>query len=292
MNDVVQVNPGVNTDLVFKNEAEVKTYFTDAIKKQLAGKKILFGVGALVGLAVLMPIVWAAVSAGLGLAALATLLVSAGVAWKWIPNLFLRVENRVREANQREQNRHLAALKAEARQNPIETLQSEYLAMDGQRAGISKANAAFLAATQAYKDELRENKRHDTTVDYTEEERTAAEMQRVCDEQARDLAEFVRALAAFKKKIDEAQRKWNLALKANAAFALLDAAEQSSKMRDILVQVSFDEVRQQYSGLFAKMNVRATELSAARTLRLGHSVVDVSTIEVPVIKEKDRVAVN
>jgi hypothetical protein len=294
MNDLVAVaatdlSRAVNTP--FKTETEVREYFVRIINQKALLWKAAFVGGSVIGFAILWPLIKAAVLAGFGLAVIGTMLVAAGVAKRYLPLLWRKVENHVIELQQCEANRHLAALKAEARKNPIDTLQTEYLAMEKQRQGISEANSAFMAVTESYGSELGENKRHDPSVDYSEEERTYAEMQKVCAEQGNDLHEFVVALVAFKRKIDEASRKWNLQLKANTAFALLDEAERSSKMRDILVQVSFDEVRTQYSGLFAKMNTRARELAAARTLRIGHSVVDVSSINTPTIKENERVTV-
>lgn len=275
----------------FKSEIEVREHFARIINQKALLWKGAFALGSLAVLALLLPLIKAAVVAGLGLAAIGALLVGAGVTWRYLPVLWQKIENNVIELQMREANRHLAALKAEARKNPIDTLQNEYMAMERQKSGISEANTQFLAATEAYGSELQENKRQDPSIDYSEEERTYSEMKRVCDEQGRDLEEFVVALVNFKKKIDEASRKWNLQLKAHAAYALLDEAETSSKMRDILVQVSFDEVRTQYSGLFAKMNTRARELSAARTLRVGQSTIDVSAIHIPNIKENERVSV-
>lgn len=272
-------------------EVAIQEHFVLELKKQLTGKRMLFLGGTAVALMVLVPMlifIAKAISLALGIGLMVVMAVVAKIR---LPLWLLKIENRVQLLLMQERNAQLARLKNEARKNPIETLQNEYIAMERQREGIRTANTAFLAASGAYATELAENKRHDPSVDYSDEERTAAEMQRVCGEQAGDLTEFVQALTAFKKKIDEAERKWNLALKANAAFALLDDAEKSSKMRDILVQVSFDEVRNQYSGLFARMNTRAIELSAARSMRIGHTAVDVSTINIPTIKEEDRVAI-
>lgn len=285
MNQVVAVTPPA------AQEVAIREHFATELTKRLSSKRTLFALGTVGALIVAIPVlilIAKAISLALGIG----LMVVLGVLAKMrLPLWLLKHENRVQLLIMQERNAQLARLKNEAAKNPIETLQNEYLTMERQRAGISQANTAFLAATEAYGSELADNKRHDGTVDYSEEEKTYAEMQRVCEGQGQDLAEFVQALLVFKKKIDEATRKWNLALKANAAFAMLDAAEQSSKMRDILVQVSFDTVRNQYSGLFAKMNTRAIELSAARTLRIGNSSVDVTSISVPTIKETERVNV-
>lgn len=262
-------------------EMELREKYGVMLSNKLTGRHAVIAGVSVLGVVAALPLLYLAIQA-ISAAIVGGVLVTGGViAYKWIPNLINKMDNRIRESNMIELNRHLAALKAEAQRNPIETLENELLLMCKQRDGLRVANQQFGAVVQSYRDELAESKRADPTIDYTNEDNTADEMQRVCEEQLQLFAEFVQGIQLFEKKIGEAKKKWNLAVKANAAFDLLDANAKGDKMRGILMAVSFDEVRNQYSGIFARVNTRAAELSGTRSIKIGSATVDVSNIQIP-----------
>lgn len=286
MNQVVQTSSGVSSALAFKNEAEVKAYFTEAIRKQLSGKKILFGAGALVGLVLIAPIIWAAVSAGFGLLALAALLVGAGVAWKWIPNLFLRVENRVREANQREQNRHLAALKAEARKNPIEQLQS-YLQLKAQQLSSYEAFVAQVGTrVRSIGDMLAARKQEKPDRDYKKKDEALTAMQRAHQFHLSKAEAGRRALAALKEAVEDAQFDYQFGQVGQAAMRHMQALEGQDLLNEMLAAESFASVRDNFNQVFSEIEVQIGTINSAKQLDFGEGVtLDVSGIHIPTIKE-------
>ncbi len=285
MNQVVQASPGASNTLAFKNEAEVKAYFTEAIRKQLSGKKILFGVGAIAALAVLVPVIWAAVSAGLGLLALAGLLMSAGVAWKWIPNLFLRVENRVREANQREQNRHLAALKAEARKNPIEQLQN-YLHLKAQQLSSYESFVAQVGTqVRSIGDMLAARKREKPDRDYKKKDEALAAMQRAHQFHLGKAEAGRSALAALKEAVEDAQFDYQFGQVGQAAMRHMQALEGQDLLNEMLAAESFASVRDNFNQVFSEIEVQIGTINSAKQIDFGEGVtLDVSCIHIPTIK--------
>lgn len=286
MNQVIQANSGISNALVFKNEAEVKAYFTNAIKKQLSGKKILFGAGALVSLAVLMPIIWAAVSAGLGLLALSVLLVGALVAWKWVPNLFLRVENRVREANQREQNRHLAALKAEARKNPIEQLQN-YLQLKAQQLSSYEVFVVQVGTqVRSIGDMLAARKREKPNGDYVKKDEALVAMQRAHQFHLGRAEAGRKALVALKEAVEEAKFDYEFGQVGQAAMRHMQALEGQELLNEMLAAESFASVRDNFNQVFSEIEVQIGSINSAKQLDFGEGVtLDVSGIHIPTIKE-------
>ena len=262
-------------------DGEIRKRFTIRIARELTLKRVIFGLGGLASLALVMPIAVLAAKAGLTLLAAGGSALLGYFAFRQFPVWVSRMEHAVIERNRAEMNRHLLALKAAARKNPIETLQNELAVLEKQKDGISHANSQFQSAALAYAAELGESEKEDPSVDYAEENSTVLEMKNVCIENDRLLHEFTQGIAFFRKKANEASRKWNLAIKANSAFDLLDDREKADHMRDILSQVCFDEVRAQYHTIFARMNSRAIELSANRSFKIGGKVVEFSTIKIP-----------
>lgn len=290
MNQLVQASPGgipaAGFQTQFKTEAEAKQYFADAIKRQLSGKKALFAVGSVVALALIAPIIWAAVSAGVGLAALAALLVGAGMAWRWIPNLFLRVENRVREANQREMNRHLAALKAEARKNPIEQLQN-YLQLKGRQLSSYESFVAQVGTqVRSIGDMLAARKREKPDRDYSKKDEAFAAMQRAYRFHL-DKAEAGRkALAALKEAVEDAQFDYQFGQVGQAAMRHMQALEGQDLLNEMLAAESFASVRDNFNQVFSEIEVQIGSINSAKQLDFGEGVtLDVSGIHIPTTKE-------
>lgn len=290
MNQLVQTSPGgiaaPGFQTQFKTEDEAKQYFADVIKRQLSGKKALFVVGSIVALALIAPIVWAAVSAGVGLAVLAVLLVGAGVAWRWIPNLFLRVENRVRESNQREMNRHLSALKAEARKNPIEQLQN-YLQLKGRQLSSYESFVAQVGTqVRSIGDMLAARKREKPGRDYSKKDEAFAAMQKAYRFHL-DKAEAGRkALAALKEAVEDAQFDYQFGQVGQAAMRHMQALEGQDLLNEMLAAESFASVRDNFNQVFSEIEVQIGSINSAKQLDFGEGVtLDVSSIHIPTAKE-------
>jgi hypothetical protein len=294
MNQLVSVTPGGDAVPVFrtdfKSEAEAKEHFAAVIRKQLTSKKALFVVGGVVALALITPIVWAAVMSGLGLAALAVLLMGAGVAWKWIPNLFLRVENRVREANQREMNRHLAALKAEARRNPIEQLQN-FLQLKAQQLKAYKDFVSQVGAqVKSADDMLAERKRLKPDRDYQKKDEELVAMNKAYQFHLNKAEAGVRALAALKEAIEDAKFDYQFGQVGQTAMQHMQALEGQDLLNEMLAAESFASVRENFNQVFSEIEVQIGSINSTQQLDFGEGVkLDISGIHIPTIKEVQHV---
>jgi hypothetical protein len=294
MNQTVSVIPGSSVVPVFrtdfKSEVEVKEHFATVINKQLTGKKILFVAGSIGALALIVPIVWAAVMSGLGLAALAALLVGAGVAWKWTHNLFLRVENRVREANQKEMNRHLAALKAEARENPIDQLQN-YLQ---QKARQLKAYQEFVAQVGAQVksagDMLLGRKRLKPDRDYAKKDEALVAMNKAYQFHLSKAEAGSRALEALREAVDDAKFDYQFGRVGQAAMQQMQALEGQDLLNEILAAEAFDSVRNDFNQVFSEIEVQIGSINSTQQLEFGEGMaLDLSGIHIPTTKELQHV---
>lgn len=294
MNQMVQSSPSDSAVTAhrteFKGEAEARQYYAEAIKRQLTGKKSLFAVGGVIALALVVPIVWAAVTAGVGLAALAALLVGAGVAWRWIPNLFLRVENRVREANQREMNRHLAALKADARKNPIEQLQNFLQLKAKQLSSYESFVAQVGAQVRSIGDMLFVRKRERPNRDYTKKDEAFAAMQRAYQFHLGKAEAGRKALVALKEAVEDAQFDYQFGQVGQAAMRHMQALEGQDLLNEMLAAESFASVRDNFNQVFSEIEVQIGTINSAKQIDFGEGVtLDVSGVHIPTIKEIEHV---
>lgn len=270
----------------FKNEAEVKSFFAESVKKQLFTKTVLYSVGAVVALAVLVPIIWAAVSAGIGLAVLAMLLIGAGVVWKWLPNYFLRVENRIKEANQREENRHLEVLKAQARRNPIEQLQNFLRLKENQLSSYESFVAKVGAQVRSIGDMLNERKRVRPDRDYTKKDEAFKAMNKAYQFHLGKKDAGRKALAALEEAVEDATFDYKFGQVGQDAMRHMKALEGQDLLDEMLADESFSSVRDNFNLVFSEIEVQIGTINSSKQIDFGEGVVlDVSDVHIPTIKE-------
>ena len=262
-------------------EVAVREKFAAELKKQLTIKRMLFAVGAVVGLAVIMPLAIMAVQAGLALAAVAVLGAGGFVAWKKIPRWLLAIEHREREKVQQEMNRHLAALKTEAKKNPIEQAENDYLRRSKQYEAFKRALEMIGGKVEAFGGKLARTKKEKPNYDLSQETAAYEKMKRFYTDRILRLKEAYMKLGKFKEKIEEARTKWEFQLDANDAIRAMNATDQEAKINEILTEVAFDSVQQEFDAVFAKLDVDAAELSSQNALEFGTGVtIDVSGIRI------------
>lgn len=266
-------------------EIAVREKFSGVLQKSLTGKRLLFGVGAVAGLLVVGGLVIKALLIGLSIMALsglaATLGVAGLVAYKKLPRWLLSIEHRERERVQVEMNRHLAALKAEARKNPIEQAQNEYLRRSKQYEVFKKAMEMIGGKVGAFKSKLDKTKREKPNYDLTQETAAYEKMNQFYTNRMERLREAHIKLGRFSEKIEEARTKWEFQLDANDAIRAMNATDQEAKINEILVEVAFDSVQQEFDAVFAKLDIDAAEISATQALEFGRGMtIDVSAIHI------------
>ncbi len=269
MNELVQLPP---------QEAEIRQQFRLVLRKKLVSKQILIAVGAILTLAALLPVAIAAVQAGLALILVGALVALGITSWKMLPWWILAVENRVRERVQAEENRSLAAMKKEASQNPIEQAQNDYLRRSRQIEDFKGALEQIVARVSSFKARLERTKRERPNFDLRAETEALAKMEEFCANRLQRLTTAVEKLGRFKDKIEEARTKWEFQLAANAAIRAMNETDRDAQINEILTQVAFGTVQQEFDAIFAKLDVDAAEIRGTKALEFGGASIDLSTI--------------
>ncbi len=266
-------------------EQAIREKFGIELQQKLRSKHLLYGGVAVVGLVVIGGVVVSALMAAVQIAVLGGLLgvlaLGGVVAWKKIPRWLLSVENREKELVRVEMNRHLSALKAEAKKNPIDQAQNDYLARSAQYAQFKTAMEKIGGKVTGFKSKLDRTKKEKPNYDLTQETEAYEKMKQFYDKRMSRLGEAVVKLAKFKEKIEEASTKWEFQLDANDAIRAMNTTDQEAKINEILTEVAFGSVQQEFDAVFAKLDVDAAELSATRSLEFGSGMtIDVSAIRI------------
>lgn len=254
--------------------------FDTKLSRQLTTKRVLVVGGSVVAVAAALPVVIMAVQAGLALFAFGGLVVVGLTAKKMFPLWMYKVENRIREANQAEKNRTLVAMKQEAKTNPIEQAQNEYFRRSKQYEVFKEAMVAIGGKVKSFKSKLDATRKAKPKYDLSQEEAAYDKMKQFYDSRVTRLEDAHVKLGLFKEKIDEANTKWEFQLDANAAIRAMNATDQEAKMAEIMTEVAFDSVQQEFDSVFARLDVDAAELSANKTLDFDGGSLDVSTIKI------------
>ena len=68
---------------------------------------------------------------------------------------------------------------------------------------------------------------------------------------------------------------------ANVAIRAMNATDQETKINEILTEVAFDSVQQEFDAVFARLDVDAAEINATRALEFGQGMtIDVSALRI------------
>lgn len=293
MNELASSQQTLNPPAQFKSEGEVLDHFQTALKRQVNTKKALYLGGAVVGLALLAPLILAAVQAGLGIAVLAALFVGAGVAYKWIPHVFRKTENRIREANQREQNRHLAALKAEARANPIEQRENSLRARRKQLEGVRTVLIAIHGKMETWATRLDERKKtlvkQGRTEDLTKEEKAVEKIRLYYQRRKARYEAAMKACDERQQLLESLRFKWEFAKDGGELAGQLDPAAEEAFLNDLLDDEAAKEVETRFNSVFAELDLDISEFNDVEKLSFDGNVIDMAAVHIPTMKEIEHV---
>lgn len=211
-------------------------------------------------LAMSVPLVWAAVSAGLGLVAL-TAVAAGGVvlfqAMSW--------------AMQRLENRLLQMRKHEAGASPIEQLENDLLRRAQRLAEFRAALATVGGQIESIRQMLDE-RRHKDPGHVLERQQRA--MQRLIDFYAANLARLDQAqiaLADFKCTVDRKNSEWMLAQAIGAAHKALDPDTAETLVEDLLSDAAIRAVQDRFNTAFAELDIQLRGDAATGPLQTGGS---------------------
>lgn len=224
--------------------------------------------GAVALLALLAPVIWGAVSGGLGLLALGALGVLGVGLFQALPLLGQALENRL-----------LAARKAEARANPIEQLQHFLLQ---KRRQVNEFKAAVVAiATQiaGMADMIAERKRTKPHYDASRQEGALHAMQEAHRALVRKYQRAEAALEELRDVIEDRQFEYKFGQAGKIAIDSMHATGGQDLIDQMLADEAFDSVRDNFHHVFAELELEAARLSTAKQLAFEEGMnIDLSSI--------------
>lgn len=225
-------------------------------------------VAAVILLAIVAPVIWAAASAGIGLIALGIIgLVGFGVI-QALPYFAQKVENTV-----------LKLRKAEARGNPIEQLQN-FLRQKAQQVAEFRAAVATIGGQiKNLKDMVDQRKRERPNYDATAQEKSIAAMQDAHNVLKQKYVNAENALAELKLVIQDKEFEWKFSQAGQQAMKTLNATSGKELMEAMLADEAFSSVTENFNKVFAELEMEAQHLTATKQLTFDQGMVlDISSI--------------
>jgi hypothetical protein len=202
-------------------------------------------------LALSMPLVWAAVSAGAGMAALAAMGMVGVAVFQALPWAAQRLENRL-----------LKLRKAEARANPIEQLQNQMLRraerLQAFRRALATVGAQIESITQMLVDRRHVDPSHVLLRQQHSLQRLtqfhAGNLQRLDDAQA--------ALEAFRQQVKHKVVEWEISLAIQDAQEALNPGAADNLLEDMLTDEALHTVQERFNTVFAELDIQMRSIDA------------------------------
>jgi hypothetical protein len=257
---------------------ELQTYGTKAaIKDKVVGLRVAIGLGVVGVMALLAPVLWAAVSAGIGLIALGVVGAVGVAMFQMLPLLGQKLENRI-----------LDMRKAEARRRPIEQIQNSLMErshrLDLYREVVERIGGRIKARAQAVQDRMDLKSSYDP-----KRHLEALTVARKAHEQmVQKFHECEEALVKMREKVDDAQFDWEFSEDFMKTKQDIKAASGQDILDGILVDESFKAVRDQYNNVFASLEMDIQSINKTQQLSYenGEVLIDLSDIKVPEMVRK------
>ena len=208
-----------------------------------------FGTVAL--LAVSTPLVWAAVSAGAGLAALAGMAATGFAAFQAMPLAAQKLENRL-----------LKMRKSEARANPIEQLQNDCLRREERLQSFRRALVTIGGQIENMGQMIAERRHLDPHHVLDRQERALHRMQQFYQANIRRLDEAHRALEAFRHQVKQKMFEWEFAQAGQVVMEALNPTEMEDLMQGLLTDEALNEVQSRFNRVFAELDVEMSSIDS------------------------------
>ena len=235
-------------------------------------------VGCVALLALSMPLVWAAVSAGAGLLTLIAMAAGGVALFQALP-----------WAGQRLENGLLKLRKAEARANPIEQLQNEMLRRGERLQAFRRALATVGAQIESITQMLDERRHLDPGHVLQRQERS---LQRLTQFHAGNLVRLddaQAALEAFRHQVKQKVVEWEISLAIQDAQEALNPGAADNLLQDMLTDEALRTVQNRFNTVFAELDIqmRAVDAPTHRLLAdKGLPPLDALTLPDPQLVER------
>jgi len=202
-------------------------------------------------LAVSAPVIWTAVSAGIGLAALTAMALTGAVILQILPYALQRLENRI-----------LRLRKAEAKANPIEQLQNDCLRREQRLQSFRRALVTIGGQIESMAEMIEERRHLDPGHVLDRQQRALRRMSHFHACNLRRLDEAQSALEAFRHKVKQKVFEWEFAQAGEAVIAALNPSELGDLMQDLLTDEALRGVQDRFNAVFAELDVEMRAIDA------------------------------
>jgi hypothetical protein len=214
-------------------------------------------------LALAAPLVWSAVSASVGLLALAGIGVVGIAAFQALPCLMQRLENRL-----------LRLRKEEARRNPMEQLDNDCLRREQRLLSFRKALIAIGAQIESMREMLAERRHADPAQVLERQERAVERMAEFHALNVRRLGEAQAALDDFRRTVAQKRFEWEFALGAEVIWESLNPSKADELLQDLLTDEALRAVQSRFNAVFAELDIEMRSVEGPGRRLLDESQLD------------------
>ncbi len=232
------------------------------------GKKIpwvraLAALSAIACLAIAAPVLWMAVTGGLGLIALGFLGAAGFAMVQAMPLLGQKLENRL-----------LAARKAEARRNPIEQLQNEVVRRAERLRAFHKALVTVGGQIESIKEMLEERRHKDPSHVLDRQEHALQRLQQFQRANLMRLGQAQSALEEFRSTVERKESEWRIALAIGDANELMDPRATDNLVHELLADTALRSVQERFNAVFSELDVQMSSMGGPTRTLLEESSLD------------------
>jgi hypothetical protein len=234
--------------------------------------KVGAAAATLAGIALLTPLLWALVSAGV-----ATIIIAI------IGVVLVGLIQSISFLGQKWENKLLAMRKAEARENPIEQHQNSARRMASQIEAYKKATTVIDAQIQGMKDMVKSQRKKDPNYDFERTERGIEKMQLAYQKRLVTIDNGEKKLAEFRLEIEREIFEWDMAKAARSTSGMLSPQDEANIMAEILDNEASRSVRESFNMACAELDMEVRTLNDTAQLQYdGGLTLDLSAIQIPV----------
>lgn len=234
---------------------------------RVTGARIGAVVIAIGVLAVLAPLIWAAVSAGVGLLVLA-IIATVGIGiFQTLPLLAQKWENKVLELR-----------REEARKRPIETLM-RFMGMKKKFIKDFKDAVTQIGAqVRSGEDMVAERKAAKPNWDSSRKDKAVIEMKAAHQTLVEKYQAGEKALVELEEVIEDKKFDWKFGQIGGKAIEAMNALNGEDLVESMLADEAFDSVRDNYNSVFSALELEAAKLNSNKSLTFDDMTIDVSFI--------------
>ena len=222
------------------------------------------------------PLIWAAVSAGAGIAALAGMAFLGFTCLQLVPLGLQKLENKI-----------LVLRKAEARQNPIEQLQNDCLKREERLQSFRRALVTIGGQIESMSQMVDDRRHTDPEHVLVRQDRALKSMTHFYHANIRRLEEAQITLEAFRHQIKQKMFEWEFAQAGKVVMAALNPREMEDLMQDLLTDEALREVQTRFNSVFAELDVEMRSMSSPTHDFLAQSELEkMDALTLPEIAQK------